>query len=141
MCRNGTTAVLPSGQTCTTCGTLYLVRCDVGAEEVSGRVVRHTGRKRTREWLLDPDEDSRRTIGQDIATVEYGWPAGMPLCRHLVDGLLEVRSDFTAGRIARVIFVIHEDRMVLLHGFMQKAQKTLKPALDLPRKRAEEVTS
>ena len=40
-----------------------------------------------------------------------------------------------------MIFVIHEDQMVLLHGFVKKAQKTPKPALDLARKRAKEVTS
>ena len=62
-------------------------------------------------------------------------------CRHLGGGLLEVRSDITGGRIARVIFVIHEDQVVLLHGFVKKAQKTPKPALDLARKRAQEVTS
>lgn len=99
------------------------------------------GNEPVREWLLDLDEDSRRTVGQDIATVAYGWPVGMPLCRHLGGGLLEVRSDITAGRIVRVIFVIHEDQMVLLHGFVKKAQKTPKPALDLARKRAKEVTS
>ena len=58
------------------------------------------GNEPVREWLLDLDEDSRRTIGQDIATVESGWPVGMPLCRRLGGGLLEVRSDITAGRIA-----------------------------------------
>lgn len=62
----------------------------------------------------------------------------MPSCRHPGGGLLEVRSDITGGRIARVI---HEGQMVLLHGLVKKAQTTPKPALDLAGKRAKEVTS
>ena len=65
----------------------------------------------------------------------------MPSCRHPGGGLLEVRSDITGGRIARVILVIHEGQMVLPHGLVKKAQKTAKPALDLAGKRAQEVTS
>lgn len=40
----------------------------------------------------------------------------MPLCRHLGDGLWEVRSNLTGGRVARVIFVVHAARMVLLQA-------------------------
>ena len=57
-------------------------------------------------------------VGRDIATAEYGWPLGMPLCRKLGSGLLEVRSNITGKRIARVIFVVHAGHMVLLHGFV-----------------------
>jgi DNA-binding Xre family transcriptional regulator len=53
----------------------------------------------------------------------------MPLCRPLGKGLWEVRSDLTQGRIARVLFCIHDGRMVLLHGFIKKTQKT--PAADI----------
>ena len=34
----------------------------------------------------------RRAIGADLATVQFGWPIGMPLCRPLGNGLWEVRS-------------------------------------------------
>lgn len=43
-------------------------------------------------------------MGNDIATVEFGWPVGMPLTRTLGDGLHEVRFNITKKRIARVIF-------------------------------------
>lgn len=36
----------------------------------------------------------------------------------------EVRSSLPHGRIARVLFCVEEDCMVLLHGFMKKTQKT-----------------
>jgi antitoxin HicB len=47
-----------------------------------------------------PAEDRRR-IGEDIKTVEFGWPLGMPTCRPLGEGLHEVRTDLTGNRTAR----------------------------------------
>lgn len=44
-------------------------------------------------------------------------------------GLYEVRSDLSGGKIARVLFCIYKDEMILLHGFIKKTQKT--PAQDL----------
>ncbi len=99
------------------------------------------GNEPAREWLLGLDTESRRIVGTDIATAEFGWPVGMPLVKSLSDGLLEVRSNITNGRIARVIFVIHSGPMVLLHGFVKKTRKTPKPDLALARKRAKEITS
>ena len=99
------------------------------------------GKEPVKDWLRELDETSRRIVGRNIATVEFGWPLGMPLCRTLGGGLLEVRSNIADGRIARVIFVVHAGRMVLLHGFIKKARKIPKPDLDLARKRAKEITS
>ena len=54
----------------------------------------------------------------------------MPVCRPLGQGIYEVRTDLTHNRIARVLFYIdRKGRMVLLHGFLKKTQKT--PAEDL----------
>ncbi len=83
------------------------------------------GREPVREWLRSDtlsDEDRRR-VGEDIKTVEFGWPVGMPVCRPLRAGLWEVRTTLR-GRIARILFCIAEGRMVLLHGFIKKSQKT-----------------
>jgi phage-related protein len=77
---------------------------------------------------------------EDITDVEFSWPIGMPLCRPLGKGLWEVRSDLARGRIARDIFCVHDGRMVLLHGFMKKTQKTPKDDLDLATKRMKEIT-
>ncbi len=100
-----------------------------------------SGKEPVRDWLLALDPTSRRIVGRDIATAEFGWPLGMPLCRHLGDGLWEVRSNLTGKRTARVIFVVHAARMVLLHGFVKKTRKTPMPDLELARKRAREITS
>jgi phage-related protein len=97
------------------------------------------GRDPVREWLKSLSDDDRQTIGEDIKTVEYGWPIGMPTCRPLGDGLWEVRSNLTARRIGRVIFCIAHGHMVLLHAFIKKTQKTPKSDLAIARKRQKEV--
>ena len=51
-----------------------------------------TGTEPVREWLTSLPKADRRMLGVDIATVEYGWPVGMPTCRPLGRGLWEVRS-------------------------------------------------
>jgi phage-related protein len=44
------------------------------------------------------------------------------------------------GRIARVLFCVNEGRMVLLHGFIKKTQKTPQSDLNLALKRKKEIT-
>ena len=80
------------------------------------------GNEPVRKWLKKQNEADRKTIGGDLKDVEYGWPVGMPLCRSISDGLWEVRSDLSNGRISRVIFCIWKEHMVLLHGFIKKTQ-------------------
>ena len=99
-----------------------------------------SGREPVREWLKGLGPEDRKLVGEDIKDVEFSWPIGMPLCRPLGKGLWEVRSDLARGRIARVIFCVHDGRMVLLHGFMKKTQKTPKGDLDLATKRMREIT-
>ena len=71
---------------------------------------------------------------RDIKTVEFGWPIGMPVCRAVGRGLYEVRSNLAGNRIARVLFYIDKrSRMVLLHGFIKKTQKTPDEDLELAR--------
>jgi phage-related protein len=98
-----------------------------------------TGRKPVREWLLELSADDRRLVGKDIQKVEFGWPIGMPYCRPLGHGLWEVRSDLTDGKIGRVIFCIVAGEMVLLHGFVKKAQKTPGQEIHLALKRKREL--
>lgn len=89
------------------------------------------GSEPVRDWLKAlPYSDDRKRIGEDIKTVEFGWPIGMPVCRSLGKGLYEVRTRLVNNRIARVLFYIdRKNRMVLLHGFIKRTRKI--PALDL----------
>ena len=93
-----------------------------------------TGNEPVREWLKSLPREERRIIGEDIKTVQFGWPLGMPVVPKLDKGLWEVRSRLP-DRIARVIFTTGESRMVLLHGFIKKAQKTPQEDLKLAKTR------
>ncbi len=89
------------------------------------------GGEPVRDWLKNlPSPEDRKRIGEDIKTVEFGWPVGMPVCKPLGDGIYEVRTSLAQNRIARVLFYIDKkDQMVLLHGFIKKTRKT--PGEDL----------
>jgi phage-related protein len=67
----------------------------------------------------------------------------MPTCRPLASrrGLWEVRKSLTQNRIARILFVVYQGQMVLLHGFIKKTQQTPEEELDLAVKRQKEVES
>jgi phage-related protein len=99
-----------------------------------------SGREPVRDWLKTLGDEDRKLIGEDIKDVEFSWPIGMPLCRSLGKGLWEVRSNITDGRIARILFCVQAGRMVLLHGFIKKTQKTPAADLELAIRRKEEIT-
>jgi len=87
-----------------------------------------SGHEPVRAFLLDLTMEDRKSIGTDIKEVQFGWPLGMPLVRKMDSGLWEVRSHITDG-IARVLFTVAGQQMVLLHAFVKKSQKT--PATEL----------
>jgi phage-related protein len=92
------------------------------------------GNEPVRDWLKAQLKDDRRSIGEDIKTAQFGWPLGMPLVRKLEKNLWEVRTDINAG-IARTVFTVIGNQMVLLHAFVKKSQKTPKADLETARKR------
>ena len=92
-----------------------------------------------RDWLRSLPDDDRRKIGIDLATVQVGWPIGMPMCRPLGGGLWEVRSSLPSRRIARILFFVHEGRLGVVHGFIKKTQKTPQDDIELARKRMKEM--
>jgi phage-related protein len=96
------------------------------------------GNEPVREWLRSLSPEEKRIIGEDIKTVQFGWPLGMPLVRKLEPGIWEVRSRLPSG-IARVLFTVDQNIMVLLHGFIKKSQKTPPDDLRLARKRLRQL--
>ena len=91
-----------------------------------------------KDWLLGLSLPDRKTIGAEIKTVEYGWPLGMPLVRKLESGLWEVRVNIKDG-IARILFAVKDDMMVLLHGFVKKSQKTPTSELNTAKQRMKDI--
>ncbi len=94
------------------------------------------GGEPVRDWLKAlPLSEDRKRVGEDIKTLEFGWPLGMPVCRPLRGGIFEVLTSLDQNRIARVLFYIDKKgRMVLLHGFIKKTQQTPREDLELAKK-------
>ena len=97
-----------------------------------------TGREPVREWLLSLQKNEKKLIGEDIKTVQFGWPIGMPVVEKLDRDLWEVRT-ILKNRISRVLFTIYENQIVLLHGFIKKSQKTPVEDLELAQKRMNDI--
>lgn len=91
-----------------------------------------------RDWLKSLGASEKKVIGEDIKTVQFGWPLGMPLVGHVDGDIWEVRTKLDT-RIARVLFAMDGSVMVLLHGFIKKQQKTPKPDLDLAKDRLKQL--
>jgi phage-related protein len=96
------------------------------------------GTEVVRDWLRALEARDRSVIGQDLMRLQFRWPVGMPLCRAMGDGLWEVRSDLPSNRIARVLFSFQQGKILVLHGFIKKTQKTPDEDIALARKRKRE---
>ena len=92
------------------------------------------GTEPVREWLRSIPKEHRRAIGEDIKTVQFRWPLGMPTVRKLGKGIWEVRTNLVDG-IARVLFTTDTGLMILLHGFIKKTRSTPADDLTIARKR------
>lgn len=94
-----------------------------------------------REWLGGLSRADKRTVGRDIAKVQFGWPIGMPLCRPLSGGLWEVRTSLPSKREARVFIAFHDQMLIALHAFIKKGGRTPAGDLTLARERLKELQS
>lgn len=71
--------------------------------------------------------------------LEFGSDLGLPHTKAMGDGLFELRVKGKEG-IARVFYCVGiEQRIVVLHVFTKKSQKTPKKELDVAKKRMKEV--
>jgi hypothetical protein len=77
---------------------------------------------------------SRMVRHNPSTTIIFSRPVGKPLVDNLGDGIWEVRSRLD-NRIARTLFAMVEQEIVLLHGFIKKQQKTPQDELELAKKR------
>jgi phage-related protein len=98
------------------------------------------GNEPVREWLKALPSEWRRIIGEDLKTVQFGFPLGMLLVRKMEADVWEVHSTLPDG-IARVLFTVQGRRIVLLHAFIKKSQKTPQNELAVARKRLADLLS
>ena len=97
-------------------------------------------REPVRDWLKGLTPENRKSIGEDIKTLQFGWPIGMPLSRKMADNLWELRSHLSSG-IARMLFTVYSHKIVLLHGFLKKTQKTPAKELAIAKRRLTKLRS
>ena len=93
-----------------------------------------SGNEPVREWLKSLPPEECKTIGHDILAVQYAWPVGKPLVDHLDSGVWEIRSRLK-DRIARTLFSVVDQKIVLLHGFIKKQRKAPSDAIALAKTR------
>ena len=121
-----------------------MIRSALDAGKVPRLTVRFfresTGSEPVRDWLKRLPVEEMREIGSDIKTVQFGWPIGMPVVDHIDGDMWEVRTRLST-RIARVLFVLEGNVMVLLHGFIKKERKTPKADLDIGKQRLKKLRS
>jgi len=117
---------------CTKDGTLPHMDADMLLEVFFYRT--ESGNEPVRAWLQGLNKQDKKTIGGDIKTVQYGWPIGMPVVRKMDPGLWEIRCRLDQ-RVARILFTVKGERMILLHGFIKKSQKTPQADLQLAKDR------
>ena len=96
------------------------------------------GSEPVRDWLRSMSKEETKIIGEDIKTVQYGWPLGMPVVKKIEKELWEVRSKLHTT-IARIIFTLSDNMMILLHGFIKKSQKIPKEDLEIARHRKKKI--
>ena len=94
--------------------------------------------RRTKRFVLTNNTFEHVGIDQ-LHNMDIIWYMGMPLCPRDGDGLWEVRTSLPSNRIARVLFCVVTEHIVVLHGFIKKTQKTPDEELALARKRKKEL--
>lgn len=99
-----------------------------------------SGNEIVRDFLRQLPVDDKKKVGEDLMTVQIGYPMGLPLCRPLGDGLMEVRTSLPSRREMRMIFAFDSAAqcLVMLHGFIKKTGRTPKSDLDLAKNRKNE---
>lgn len=97
------------------------------------------GKQPVLEWLKSLDSEDKRILGEDIKTVQFGWPLGMPLVKSLGNGLWEIRSRLKSKKIVRIIFFMYRNKIILLHAFIKKTYKTVNNDINLALKRKFEI--
>jgi len=96
------------------------------------------GREPVRDWLRSLDADTRRAIGGELRTLQFGWPLGMPLVRKLEPGLWESRVRIGSAAI-RILFTVVDADLVLLHALVKKSQALPLNDLKIARTRMKEL--
>lgn len=101
--------------------------------------IRYYSERVQQEIMSLPAGIQARYIHYTKRMLAHGPNLGMPHTRAMGDGLFELRMKASEG-IGRVFYcTVIGERIVMLHTFMKKTQKTPASELAIPRKRMKEV--
>ncbi|MCP4144608.1 MAG: type II toxin-antitoxin system RelE/ParE family toxin [bacterium] len=93
-----------------------------------------SGSEPVRKWLKSLPEPYKKILGEDIKTVQFDWPTGMPLVKKIEPGIWEIRSVVPHG-ISRIFFTVDSHLIILLYGFIKKSDKIPERSLNTIRSR------
>jgi phage-related protein len=98
------------------------------------------GNEVVQDFLRKLPRDDRKTIGEDLATLQYGYPMGMPLCKPLRSQIWELRSSLPSKREARLLYFFDSasQQIIVVHAFIKTTRTTPKSDIDLAEKRKKE---
>jgi phage-related protein len=98
--------------------------------------VTSSGKNPLRDWLQEEvnSKDRARVLRQLEMLGEFGTSLNYPHVRRLRDKIWELRP----GRIRILYFVPEQYKIVLLHGFFKKTQKTPAREIEIAEKRLRE---
>jgi len=97
-----------------------------------------SGKEPARLWLKKLEKSDQRIIGHNLMTLQWNWPIGLPLVDHLIKNIWELRSTLI-NKEARMLFVVKQRNIIILHAFIKKTQKTPKNEIEIATNRLKEL--
>lgn len=93
------------------------------------------------DFIRKLPQDDRKKVGLDLKTLQFGYPLGMPLCRHLRSQIWELRSSLPSGNEARLLYFFDSEKQLItvVNAFIKKTQTTPNSAIELALKRKKEL--
>jgi phage-related protein len=95
------------------------------------------GKQPVKEFIKELTKEEQKEIGADINVVQKNFPIGLPLVKKIKPKLWEIRSTIKDG-ICRIFFTIFAEKIILLHIFVKKTQKTPPKEIDIAIERLKE---
>lgn len=96
-----------------------------------------TGTEPVRDWLRELSATDRKAVGEDIKTVQFGWPLGMPLVRKMDKYLWEVRVHLDGAYCSGAVYGIKwQDRFVA--RFYQEVSGNTTARIEISKRQNEE---
>ena len=86
--------------------------------------------------------DVKKALGKTILEIQHGVSIGLPLSRpmpSIAQGVHEIRLKDKDGIYRVFYFTKVKDKILIIHAFKKKTQKTPKKDIDLAKKRLKEM--